>query len=185
MMIALAVITGFIALAKRGRGKRRAPRDWTKIPVDETESLSTLADNTALIQALITSALTHDYRCTSIKVQWSLANLTAGEGPIQVGVAHGDYSLAEIEEFLEQDAPTGPNSLVEREVAGRLIRRVGVFSGVAAEEVLNDGKPIRTRLNWLIADGQRINSWVYNNSGASLTTGALVRTFGECNGFWT
>lgn len=164
--------------------RRRTKRDWTPIPIQVQEALATLANNTALVEGLVSSDLTHDYRCTSVELQWALDELTAGEGPITVGLAHSDYTIAEIEEFLEQEAPLGPSSKVEREIAGRFIRRVGTFAGDTTHETLNDGKPIKTRLNWLIADGFRINMWCYNNSGAALTTGATVRAMGTHNGYW-
>lgn len=158
-------------------------KDWQAIRFDEQESLGTLATDTGLIQALLTSVLTHDYRCTSVVATYTMDGLTAGEGPVIVGLAHGNYSLAEIEEWIENSLGqvTGPNDLVEREVANRLIRQIGSFEG---DGPLNDGKPIKTRLNWLVADGHRLLFWTYNQ-GSQLTTGAQVRVTGQTNGFWS
>ncbi len=187
LLIALVAIIGLNALAKRGAPKRRyTARDWTKIPIHPDSTLGTLANVTGVISGLIGSNFTHDIRITSVRATWSLDNFTPGEGPISFGYCHGDYSLAEVEEWLEQAQPLGPNSLIEREVAKRLIRRVGTFSGVGASEVFNDGRPVKTKLNWLIADGQTIRHWVYSHGGtANLTTGAVVRQLGVINGFWT
>lgn len=181
--IFLIVLT--IGMAKRPR-KRSAPRDWTRIPINNEQTLGTLANITGVTESIIGSNFTHDVRVTSIDVLWTLDNFTAGEGPIAFGVAHGDYSLTEIEEFLEQAQPLGPASLIEREIAQRKIRRIGVFAGGNASETFNDGKPKKTRLNWLIPDGHTIDMWAYSYGGtANLTSGAVVRVLGQMNGFWT
>ena len=50
------------------------------------------------------------------------------------------------------------------------IKGVGVLSN--NERALNDGKPVKTRLNWMIPDGKGINMWSYNaGDAANLTTG--------------
>ncbi len=109
----------------------------------------------------------------------SLHNLTAGQGPIIVGVAHSDYTDAEIEEFVENVTSWTQSDQISQERSRRKIRQIGVFSGVGAEEVLNDGKPIRTKCRWQLQDGQALNFWAYNASGAVLTTGGVVDFFGK------
>ncbi len=112
---------------------------------------------------------------------------TAGETPIQLYLAHSDYSSAEIEEYVELSGLLGPNNLVEKETSKRLIRELGGFHNleVTGETVIiGDGKPLKTRLNWLVADGFTINLFSYNNTGGQLTTGGVVRVIGHINGFW-
>ncbi len=110
----------------------------------------------------------------SIDATWSLNGLTGGEGPILVGWAHADYSDAEVEEWIENQGAWGTSDLVQQEVAKRKIRTAGEFSGVAGDEVLNDGKFIRTRMKFMLNAGQTMRFWAYNRSGAALTTGASL-----------
>jgi len=110
---------------------------------------------------------------------WSLLNATPGEGPIEVGVAHSDYSDAEIEEWIENQGSWGSSDLVGQEVAKRKIRSVGEFANDVTDEVLNDGKPIRTRLRFMLNAGATLKYWAYNRSGAALTTGASVSLSGN------
>ncbi len=175
-MIAIAVITGLIGLAKRGRGKRRG-RAWLKGTVLEGLALSTLATSTLLSGSM--SVVNERTYAASAWLQWSIRGLTAGEGPIRVGLAHGDYSDAEIEAVLEATDSWNEGNLVAQEVARRKVREVGVFSGESTDEVLNDGKPIKTALRWILLQGQTLKVWAYNASGATLTTGAVVGAAGH------
>ena len=159
--------------------------NYQRIPVQQEEALDTLGNGTGLVEAL-TGSFTTPIRITSVDAVWSLRNVTGGEGPIVFGVAHGDYSLAEIEAWIELTlgSITGPGDMQDREVANRLIRRIGAFSAATTDETINDGKSLKTRLNWLIPDGKTLQMWTYNASGATLTTGAIVRCSGHLNGFW-
>ncbi len=104
----------------------------------------------------------------------SIGGLTPGEGPIVVGVAHVDYTDAEIEEWIENQGSWGTSDLVGQEIARRKIREVGQFSGETADEVLNDGKPVHTKLRFMLNAGSTLKYWAYNRSGAVLTTGSSV-----------
>jgi len=169
ILIVLIAALAVIMAAKRRR--------WTaadaNVPFQAEKSLGTLGNLTAIVGALV-DASDNEYRAISVKSTWSIRDFTAGEGPISVGYAHGDYTATEIKEFLESGAAMTRNDKIAAEQANRLIRLVGVFSGQGTDETLNDGKPIRTRLNWVIPDGGAINQFAYNHSGAALTTGAEV-----------
>ncbi len=110
----------------------------------------------------------------SLHGTWTKRNGTIGEGPLMVGVAHSDYSAAEIEEWIEASNSWDQGDLVAQEVAKRKIRRVGAFSGDTVEETLNDGRVIKTPLKWLLNAGDTISVWVYSRVGSTLTTGVNV-----------
>ncbi len=85
-----------------------------------------------------------------------------------IGLAHSDYTDAEIEEYIETTDSWDQGNLVQgKEVRKRLIRRIGIFG---SSGVLNDGKPIHTRLNWLLRTGQTISLWAYNRGASALAT---------------
>ncbi len=104
---------------------------------------------------------------------------TVGEGPLIVGVAHSDYTDAEIEQWVENAVSWTRADQLSQEIQRRKIRTVGQFSGEGVSETLNDGKPIRTRCGWAIQDGQGLTVWVYSESGAALTTGSIVNFNGK------
>ncbi len=166
-----------LLLARRRRRRRWNPNNQV-VRIASAVALLTLADVTALI-APVVGASDNEYRALSVTLTWSLRDGTATEGPISVGVAHGDYTATEVEEWIESTASITRGDLVTREASERLIRQVGTFSGASAEETLNDGKPIRTKLNWVVASGDTISLWAYNQSGAALTTGAEIAVLGK------
>ncbi len=104
---------------------------------------------------------------------WTLDNLPSGDGPVVVGYAHSDYSVTEIKEALEAGSSISVGNMVSQEHANRLVRKVGTF--VEAEAPLNNGMPIKTRLNWLIPIGKEVNVFAFNDHAAdALATGSIL-----------
>ncbi len=130
--------------------------------------------------------LNEDYFCTSIDLNWSMVGL-AGEGPIEFGVAHADYSATEIEECLEVSV-SAPNNLIEKERANRLVRVIGIFDQTTVPERINDGRPIKTKLNWRCegdADGiGPLVVWTRSRFSGTLTGATILKWAGQLNGFW-
>ncbi len=147
-----------------------------RVRVTPERALSTLGSDTAIVNAFVANAVS-SYRAMSVKATWSLTGLTAGEGPITVGFAHDDYTVTEIKEALEAAASIDPGDKIAQEQADRLVRIVGTLSEANSE--LNEGKPIKTRLNWLIGVGHSINMFAYNESPSALTTGAVLHSQGD------
>ncbi len=152
--------------------------------IDQDLGLATLAAKTAVLTA--TNTVSEKRRVSSIKAVYALSDFTvaANAGPIMVGVAHSDYTLAEIEEWIERSGSWSMSDLVADEVRKRLIRRIGVFRipPSAAGAVLNDGKPIRTKLNWSLITGQGLQFFAYNLGTSALsTTSPNVNIQGKAN----
>ncbi len=141
--------------------------------VDETLALATLASNT-LLGALFDETPDETVFALSLECTWSMAEHTPAEGPIVVGVAHGDYTDAEIEAVIENTGSWDRGDLVQQEVARRKVRIVGVFDGLLSEEKLNDGLPIKTVLKFEILTGKTLRLFAYNRDASSLTTGSLI-----------
>ncbi len=160
------------------RSRRRQRKFYLrKVRATPELPLSTLASDTALT-VNVAGASTSTYRAISYIASWVLKNLTAGEGPITVGLAHSDYSVTEIKECLESSASIDPGLKVEQERANRLVRIVGTFNS-EANNSLNDGKPLKTRLNWLIAIGDSVVMFAFNEQSGALATGAILHSQGN------
>ncbi len=153
--------------------------------IDEKISLGTLAGSTAVLQA--TDVVKERTRVSSIVASYSLSGWTAIDnvGPLEIGVAHSDYSLAEVEAWIERTTSWNEGDLVSQEVSNRRIRRIGVFdmpATVGESYALGDGRLIRTKLNWILNAGQGLNYYVYNiGSGAVATTDPEVHCNGKAN----
>ncbi len=182
-MIALAVIIGSLGLAKRGRGKFRA---YIAGPIDESFALGTLSASSVIISTLSETVVEKAW-LSSVRAAWAMKNFTIGadDGPIMVGVAHSDYSAAEIEAWIENTSGWSQADLVAQEVAKRKIRKVGIFESPATateDAVLNDGKPITTKCNWMLMSGQTVSLWAYNMGDSNLaTTDPVVHVQGKAN----
>ncbi len=165
--------------SKSKYSRRRKKFTGKLVRVTGARALATLASQTAIKTALTGAAASGKYRCLTVNASWSIDGLTAGEGPISVGYAHSDYDVAEIKEFLDSQAAIDQGDKLTQEKANRLIRVVGVLSG-EANQSLNLGRPIRTRLNWLIGIGDAVEMFAFNeDASAALTTGANVHCIGK------
>ncbi len=98
---------------------------------------------------------------------WSMQKNVAGDGPLMVGLAHGDYTAAEIEEALEAAASWDRSDKIAVEQAQRKVRRSGTFDGVATEEKLNQGMPYFQKLGFIIEDGETVSMWARNTDSTA------------------
>ncbi len=182
-IIVLLVALGVLA-ARKGKG-RRPFRRFIRGIVDEELPLLTLASKTVVGIGFDNSVNERTW-ISSVRATWTLKGLPPvdGDGPIQVGLAHSDYSDAEIEEWIENAASWNEGDLVAQEVGKRKIRSVGVFQSAASvdeDSVLNDGKPITTKCGWILLQGQTLKQWAYNLGSGAMTTGGQVLTNGTAN----
>ncbi len=184
LVVIIAMATALsVALAKR---KGRKFRPYIRGMVDEGLTLGTLAATT-LVSAAFDEVVDEKAWLSSIVARYTMNGLNPAEnqGPILVGLAHSDYTDAEIEEWLENTGSWTQGDLVQRrEVGKRLIKQVGIFPSRAAGQtvVLNDGKPIKTKCGWMLASGQTVKFWAFNLGSAALdTTVADVFCEGHAN----
>lgn len=171
-LILVAVATIF--LAKRSKKRRYSLR---RVRISPELLLSTLATDNVLSVA-VTAVAVNAYRAMSIKAAYSLALLADGEGPITVVIAHSDYDNTEIGECLASQASIDRGNKIANEQANRLVRVIGSFTETG-ESSLNDGKPIKTRLNWYIGTGDSLQLFYKNEGNGTLTTGAFGSMVGE------
>ncbi len=163
-------------LAKRKSPKTRRRFSLRRVRVTPSVALGALVSG-IVVKGGISGAAPNTYRAISSDQVWSLEGLTSGEGPVVVGYAHSDYTVTEIKEAIDAAASIDPGLKIERERAGRLVRIVGIITSDV--DRLNDGKPLKTRLNWLITPGDEVNIFAMNESGATLSTGAVLHITGN------
>ncbi len=177
MLIPLLFAIAFMAMAKHGgRGRRYSLRKVRTIP---SITVGTLVPVTVVVGAL-TGTSDAQYRLISAVHTWSMRDHTAGEGPYVVGYAFGDYTVAEIKECIEIQSSISPGDKIAGEKANRWVRIVGTFAGDQVTESLNDGRPIKTRLNWAVQIGSTVNAFLYNeDAAANQTTGTVIELNGD------
>ncbi len=108
--------------------------------------------------------------------------MTVGEGPLRIGLFQGDLSNTEVGEHLDA-RPTGPSDRIAIERSGRPVRKVGKFADGVADEKLNNGVVIRTKLGFFLDEGIELEAYV-RNDGSDLTTGATAHVSGTLYMRW-
>ncbi len=161
-------------------------RSYLRGAINHKLALTALAAK-VVVGSSIADTLTNKVWLSSVKATWTLNNVTeiADAGPIVVGVAHSDYSDAEIEAWIENTSSWETKDKVGQEVARRKIRRVGVFRTpniALGDSVLNEGRLVNTKCGWMLEIGQTLKVWAYNSGGANVaTTVPALRVEGHAN----
>lgn len=173
----------------KNHGKKRSRRmsgSYIKGIVDEELPLGTLAAK-SLVRVPFDEVAAEKTFISSIVASYSMNNWTnvLEAGPILIGIAHSDYTAAEIEEVIENTGSWNRGDKIAQERSKRLIRIIGQFSteGITGAKVsLNDGKPIKTKLGWSLNTGRGLSLWAYNLGVAAVaTTDPNVFASGHCN----
>ena len=150
-------------------------------PIEANFSLGTLAAGSLLSGAILT--LSHRAYFVRAKLVWSMNGHTAGEGPLNCGLADGDLSNTEKLEAIDA-SPTRPSDVIANERARRPVRTSGAYPGLNDDEVLNNGVAIYTSLMFAVDEDQSLEFWCKNNHASSLTTGTQFRVIGTISGRW-
>ncbi len=166
---------------KRRGGKRR--RKLTAIPFTTRLTLSTLASSTVLKVSSLGNAFGEDFYCHSVHANYALSGATPTEGPLSFGYTHGDLSVTEVLEAITAEL-TDPDDIIAKERSRRPVRKTGNFPLQAADETFADGRNVRTGLGFSVGDTHKLDFWALNNSGAVLTTGAIIDVDGVLYGRW-
>ncbi len=162
----------------RKRGRRR--RKYIRGGIDTEIALGALLSKKA-IGANVPNAVDDTTWLSSVVLGWSWDQATVDEGPLVYGVAHSDYSDAELEEWVELNASWTRGDLIAQEKGRRKIRQIGTLALDAISGDTNDGKVIRTKCGWILVEGQTVQCWAYNLGAGTLTTGASIFATGHAN----
>ncbi len=181
-MIEIFLLLALIGAAHaKPRGYSRKGR-WQLRKVSNSTNLVLSALASGDVEAAAWSGVTTGtLRVVSIIVTWSATWAAVADGSMQFGVAHSDYTAAEIEECLESNGSMDPGDKIAGERSNRLVRIIGTFHSHETqfgEVTFNDGRPMKTRLNWLLSPGDRINVWVRNGSGTIWTSNGSIQSTG-------
>ncbi len=151
-----------------------------------TVTVGTLASFDLVANQSWLQASTMEYRALSFEYYASWSNINqAFEGPLMFGIAFGDYTSAEIEEWLEGNSSLDIGDKIKQEQSNRWIRRLGQINnlGVATNgnAIYNDGKKSKVRLNWLIPIGITLSAWVYNAGAVQIADLSVFLLNGDLN----
>ncbi len=190
MLLIYIIVLAVLAMARKPqRRRRRTMGRYIRGNINLKFALGTLGAGTVLL-GTPADVVEERTMITSVVARYSLSGYTGGDniGPVAIGIAHSDYSLTEVGEWVALATGWAEGDKVSQEISNRLIRRIGIFDvegGSAGEaSTLNEGRPVKTKLNWILTTGQNVNFWVLNMGSAALaTTDPDVNVQGHANLF--
>ncbi len=162
---------------RRSQRRRINPQTYRAVQFHDSTGLGTLASAIAAVAAL-TNAATDQVICSSVKAAFTWDDATDQDGPLLVGFAHSDYTVAEVGEWAINLNSMDFGDKISAERSRRLIRLAGVLH--APEKVTLPMK--KYKLNWRLGEGDTVNQFIFN-AGAALTTGGEMLCMGQANIF--
>ncbi len=157
------------------------------IKESRVQALGALANQSAILIGTNIDTLER-YRMIKLELFATVTELTTGEGTgLLIGIADGDFTLADIEASIELSGPLGPNDkdLADRadrytKWLGAIDRETGV-TGIFENE--HGGHEMAKTIRWTFARTKSWNYFVYN-LGPTITTGATVQIRAKSFGVW-
>jgi len=170
--IILAILS-LLGMAKKGGRRQRV------IPLRVDHQLSVAAPATgAITTAVLADTVINRMYLISFKGVVAFRDNTAQEGPLYVGLAHSDYTDAEILEWYNAQGSWDQGDLVAQEQGRRKCRKIGIFDGELANENLNNGIEVTVPLRMIVEEGATLELFSVNEGGATRTTGGVVELHG-------
>lgn len=155
-----------------------------------TQALGTLNNEVAIFIGS-KLATTDDFRILKSEIFAFIGTLTSGEGPgLIFGLADGELSTGEIGAVINTDGPLGPNDIAVAQIAERPVFVLGQLDDLGASGIKGHfrseggGPKIVFNPRWTFAHTTSWNWFIFNNTGANLTTGATVRLVVKNYGVW-
>jgi len=148
-----------------------------------------------LVAASSSVSLDMDFRILRSDITAGIAGITSLEGKALIlYMAEADLTAAQMEANIEQNGPNRLGQQIEEEVASRWVRRVGMTISPTVNETervftnkygggLLDIEP-RWTFRRARTEAEGGWSWAVYNSGATLTTGAVVDIVATHYGVW-
>ncbi len=156
----------------------------------QTIALGGLADDAAIkLSALV---MEEDFRMLKSEIMCVINNLTTLEGQgLYLGIANNELTVAEIAAAIVTGGPLNRN---DRGTVETAMRNVKLFAALAAQafatqverQMVNEsGGPLITiKHRWTYSDPEGWCWFVFNGTGAALTTGASVELTATSFGVW-
>lgn len=170
-------------MPKKSPNRRRRAFNLRKVRVATNVTIGALAAF-GLVKGTMIPASANPYRIVSAKLAYQVVDIGAEiDDGHEIGLAHGDYTATEIEECVEATGSIDIGDKLLQEQADRLVRSIGfaiqIGANIDASAAVNEGRPIKTKLNWKVGIGDTVDAWIRNGSDTVWTTGSTLAIIGE------
>ncbi len=156
---------------------------------NRSQALGALATQTGIIIGTKLATLER-FRMLKSEISFNISEVTGDEGvSLNLYLADGDLTLAEIEEAIEADGPLGPNDQIVSDQAMRPVFKVPVTFFMAGSDPIATGAINSAHLHavlnprWTFARTKSWN-WMIYNTGTAITTGSTGRVHAKNFGVW-
>ncbi len=174
-------------MPRKSSGRRKFRR-YIRGAIDEAITVGALAANTGLRTVLSTTVVEPTW-ISSVDLNWAITDLDAVDdsGPVIAYIAHSDYSLTEIESWIETTTGSwDQGDLIVKEIMRRKIKRVGQFQQggghlTTDQMAIGTGRPVKTKLNWLLVADDTISLVIYNAGAVALGATPTLQVVGHAN----
>ncbi len=162
----------------------------------QTISLATLADQAAIGFSVLT--LSEDFRILKSEIVAGVVNVDDEDDVVglQLGIANGELSAAEIAQCLVSQGPVDRNDRAAREESERWVKILSAAEGVGFDESTAatvrtaifkgemGGPVITSKDRWTYSDPEGWQFFIFNNTGSAMITGATARLTATHYGVW-
>ncbi len=150
-------------------------------------TLGTLGAASAIKQTT-PPAMTEDFRMIKAEIAATMTGHTVGESPIHLYLVNDNLSVAEIAEAIDAEGPLSNSDRIPEERASRAVFLLGTYSSGEAVAPLEgaDGQKgvIEKTIRWTFSSSDGWALVAFNDSGAALTTGSVIRLVAKYFGVW-
>lgn len=127
-------------------------------------------------------AIEEDFRIIKSSVLLKVEGMTGNEGPVIIGIADNELTVAEISECLVTDGPLNRSDRGKQEEAERAVFPICIVQN--ENEMPNNGMPIEKTLRWTFSNTDGWTFFAFNMTTGALTTGGTVYFFATHYGVW-
>ncbi len=150
-------------------------------------TLGTLANN-AYIKQAGAIAISEDFRLIKVELAAEMVGGTGGESPLHVYLTNDELTVAEVAEAITVAGPVDRNDRVAQEQAERAVFLLGSFRVTSNNAHIHGPKAqqaiIEKTIRWTFSNPEGWSIGVFNQSGGTLTTGAVMRFVAKYFGVW-
>ncbi len=160
----------------------------------DTVALGTLGARTAIVLSSVFNAITASFLMMRVRYLLKIAASTLGDdGPILIGLAKGNATLAEIGSAMIENNTSGPDDVTQSltEDTAFTVYQNTIVSMIG-ESTVEDGHPA-TKSGWIRVGGRKGipategSGWqlfAFNSGSSALTTGAVINGLAHVQGVW-
>ncbi len=129
-----------------------------------------------------------DFRMISLEIALAVATVgAADQGPINIYVANDQLNVAQIAESIVAAGPLDRNDRIQQEQAERAVFLIGVVTPGTDRDTMSYMEQqgvIKKTIRWTFSNPEGWAIVAFNNGGAALTTGTVLRFSVKYFGVW-